>query len=48
MSNCSTCQYNINNCCTNFDGYYLYKEVIIEEQVPCDEWLAKEYDNSSY
>jgi len=40
LSNCATCKYNVRSVCTSYDGFYSYKEVIIDEEVPCAVWIG--------
>jgi len=38
LSDCSICDNNDRNHCMSQNGYYVYREVIIDEKVPCDDW----------
>ena len=43
QSHCATCDYNVGNICKSHAGYYLYGEVISDEEVECEDWLLNPY-----
>lgn len=43
QSHCGNCDYNIGNICKSYIGYYVYGEVISDEEVECEDWVLNPY-----
>ena len=39
QSHCGTCEYNVNNYCMSYHGYYFHGEAISDEEVECEDWV---------
>ena len=47
LADCGICGNNKGNQCMSQDGYYIYREAIMDELVPCNDWTESQ-DSFAY